>query len=291
MDDREIRVFLQLYYDKNMSKAAEHLFLSQQGLSKIIKKMENELGTPLFIRTHYGVEPTQFGETLKEYAHMIIQVYEEIYSAFNKTKHHKRVHVALAIGIIALLSSPSPFIMFSKTYPDIDFIFHEHREPNNERLLINEIADLGCMIFNIDLRRFEKIPILKANGSVFLHKEHPLASKSEICLDDLKNEKLVLCGTPAYYAYVNACRNAGFEPDVVISSADFNMSMLYVQAKFGICPTLTPIKNSDFSDGIVAVPFQANYSWDVCLIIKKGRTLSNASKLFIDFMLGFYKSF
>lgn len=68
MDIRHIKYFLRLYMDRNISKASENLFLSQQRLSKVIKKLEEELGVLLFVRTTSGVEPTSYGEILKNHA-------------------------------------------------------------------------------------------------------------------------------------------------------------------------------------------------------------------------------
>ena len=59
MTDRQLRCFLALYETLNFSVAARQLFLTQPTLSYQIRTLEEELGTPLFVRTTCRVEPTQ----------------------------------------------------------------------------------------------------------------------------------------------------------------------------------------------------------------------------------------
>lgn len=61
MTDRQLRCFLALYETLNFSVAARQLFLTQPTLSYQIRTLEEELGTPLFVRTTCRVEPTQAG--------------------------------------------------------------------------------------------------------------------------------------------------------------------------------------------------------------------------------------
>lgn len=64
MTDRQLRCFLALYETLNFSVAARQLFLTQPTLSYQIRTLEEELGTPLFVRTTCRVEPTQAGQLL-----------------------------------------------------------------------------------------------------------------------------------------------------------------------------------------------------------------------------------
>lgn len=272
MDIRHIKYFLRLYMDRNISKASENLFLSQQGLSKVIKKLEEELGVPLFVRTTSGVEPTSYGEILKNHAASIIEEYDEMVGEFRREQeqHVGRLYITMALGMISLLS-PKPFVIFSETYPNIDFVFHEHRDPKSDVLLLEGNADLGCTVSPVDTNKFDSFPIFPLQGFVLVNKKHRFAKLPEVTADDLRGERLVLCGSPAYYAFTGACRENGFEPNVVLSSTDFNMSLIYVQSGFGICPTFERIPISiKCPEDIVIVPFRSQYTWEVCLISKKG---------------------
>ena len=59
MDLRQIQYFIQLFEDRNITQASRNMFISQQGLSKSIANLEDELGFPLFVRQPKGVIPTE----------------------------------------------------------------------------------------------------------------------------------------------------------------------------------------------------------------------------------------
>lgn len=64
MNIKDIRWFREVVSRGSISNAAEHLFVSQQGLSKSIKSLEEKLKVPLLVRTSNGVEPTPYGKYL-----------------------------------------------------------------------------------------------------------------------------------------------------------------------------------------------------------------------------------
>lgn len=81
MTDRQLRCFLALYEKLNFSVAARQLFLTQPTLSYQIRTLEEELGTPLFVRTTCRVEPTQAGQLFAEFAQSTRKGYEAFQAA------------------------------------------------------------------------------------------------------------------------------------------------------------------------------------------------------------------
>lgn len=64
IDLKELEYFKIVCEQKSITKAARYLYMSQQGLSKVIKNIENELNTTLLIRKASGIELTQTGAYL-----------------------------------------------------------------------------------------------------------------------------------------------------------------------------------------------------------------------------------
>ncbi len=81
MTDRQLRCFLALYETLNFSAAARQLFLTQPTLSYQIRTLEEELGTPLFVRTTCRVEPTRAGQLFAEFAQSTRKGYEAFQAA------------------------------------------------------------------------------------------------------------------------------------------------------------------------------------------------------------------
>ena len=75
------RIFYTVANNKNITKAAKELNISQPAISKSIKKLEEQLGGQLFVRTKKGVTLTEEG---KEFYKYIKTAIEYIYNAENK---------------------------------------------------------------------------------------------------------------------------------------------------------------------------------------------------------------
>ena len=62
MDLKQIEYILKIAEEKNVSRAAMKLFISQSALNQQLLKLEKELGAPLFYRTRHNWELTEIGE-------------------------------------------------------------------------------------------------------------------------------------------------------------------------------------------------------------------------------------
>ena len=77
MDTRHLTYILAIAQKKNMTKAAEELFVSQSSLSQYLTKLEQEIGTPLFFRTRGELTLTPAGALYVEAAKQVIRRSEE----------------------------------------------------------------------------------------------------------------------------------------------------------------------------------------------------------------------
>lgn len=77
MDVLQLEHFLAVVEERNFTRAAERVSRTQSAVSQSIKKLEEEVGTPLFARGIRGVSLTAAGTLLAEYAHRIVQARDE----------------------------------------------------------------------------------------------------------------------------------------------------------------------------------------------------------------------
>ena len=79
MDTRHLTYILAIAQKKNMTKAAEELFVSQSSLSQYLTKLEQEIGTPLFFRTRGELTLTPAGALYVEAAKQVIRIKKQLY--------------------------------------------------------------------------------------------------------------------------------------------------------------------------------------------------------------------
>lgn len=120
MEERQFEYLLTIAREKNISKAARKLFISQPSLSKFLINLENEVGMPLFNRHRGELEITEAGAVYVNYAERFLKMMDDLKSdlaALDQTKKE-----AISLGITPWISSYTAFqIMneFRRLHPQI----------------------------------------------------------------------------------------------------------------------------------------------------------------------------
>ena len=83
MEIRILRYFMEIAREENMTRAAEHLHISQPSLSKEIKRLEEELGHSLFVRTNKSMHLTEEGMLLRKRAEDILAMVDKTAEEFS----------------------------------------------------------------------------------------------------------------------------------------------------------------------------------------------------------------
>ena len=89
MNTEELHIFATVYKCRSFSQAADKLYMSPQGVSKVIVRLENEMVVQLFSRTTQGITPTLYADRLYSQAQDIHLIFEKIKSIENISSLHK----------------------------------------------------------------------------------------------------------------------------------------------------------------------------------------------------------
>lgn len=114
---KDIEYIYAVYLERSFSKAAKRLFISQPSLSAAVKRIENELGVPLFNRGTNPVSLTEGGEYYIKFAEKIMETEREMREHF----------AALAAGGSSRLNVGSSMFFCTYVLPDIVEAFREKR--------------------------------------------------------------------------------------------------------------------------------------------------------------------
>ena len=192
----QMECFIEAAKTGNISRAAESLFITQQAVSGQIKNLERELGFLLFVRKSKGVELTQEGEVLfEEWEELLNRLRISIDKA--KDLHDGRsehIHIGLADmgqcsedimeGFFAYEEAYSELSIDYRMMTPIEMIQAFKENALDMAILYQSEFDKQTMLKCMPLhRKFFKI-------CIFLSKNHPLAQKEDLSLQDLKDETL-----------------------------------------------------------------------------------------------------
>lgn len=149
----------------SINKASQKLHLNQQQLSKIILKIEEEVGCTIFNRTSKGVYPTDCGEEVLKTFQEIVEKYDSLLEQIEQ-KHQTNTHETLtgtlliSTGNTIFQNMPKNkvFNEFFKTYPSVFLNINEQCIIDIIKSVVQQQADVGVIILSEELLRTNYLP-------------------------------------------------------------------------------------------------------------------------------------
>lgn len=286
MDTRDLRVFAAVYETKSISRAAKDLYLSPQGCSKIIQKLESELGASLFGRFHFGVRPTPQADALYRNAQAIIDILDGIKDDIARAQAMKyALTIASTQGISEYLSML--FMRdFTAEHPLISLRIMESPDAIAKARLANHEAELGILGGTVDLSEYHAMPFTRHRPCLVMNRENPLAAKARIAYADLENQPLALVGREfgSYHLIVNRLMNEGVHPDIVMEATEVGLCHLLAEKGEAIAVSFDFAAWGNRRKDTVIRPFEdPAFVWETHLVRLVGEELSPQAQLFCDF--------
>ncbi|MBD8114845.1 LysR family transcriptional regulator [Priestia megaterium] len=122
MDNKDWVILKTVYDEKNITKAADRLFMAQPTMTYRLQQIEKELDITLLYRGRRGVEFTQQGEFLVKYADDMLVQFRKMEETLHNLGHTVRGTLRIAAArAIALYTLPGILKAFKDIFPDVDF--------------------------------------------------------------------------------------------------------------------------------------------------------------------------
>ncbi len=193
MDIRELKYFLAVAREENISKAADYLYITQPSLTRQIQALEKEIGRPLFQRRNRKMLLTETGILLRKHAEEMIELFEKTRKALEAPTETISGEVYIgsgesyAIEIIAKIAKE-----VQREYPNIQFNFYSGDSIEVSEKLEKGLLDFGILIEANDLNKYDclRLPV-KDRWGVLMRKDSPLANKAYIEPKDLIDKPLI----------------------------------------------------------------------------------------------------
>lgn len=278
--------FIEVTRTGNFTTAAENLFITQPALSRIIKSLEDELGTPLFIRTRKKMIETDAGTILKKHALNIQKQLQLLDAELDHMHMLKKRHVRIGLPTITNSIFFSQLIAsFHQEYPEVTFQLEEDGSKAVEEKVMNDLLDFGVIVCTVNNDHLEKYTFVNEKLKLVVPTSHRFTGKDEVSLLEIKDESFILFNRDFELRslVIKACREAGFYPKIIseTSQLDFIQEMVAYNIGITLLPesTCSQLKN-DFQTISVSNP---TIEWNLAMIWKKDAYLSQVAKEFIRF--------
>lgn len=285
MEINYLRYFLQVCEDENLSEAAKKLYISQQALSAIIRKLENSLNVQLFVRTKSGMQLTKYGRCLKEQATGIVRLLDETYQKLDvlRSDHRDILHIGISFGVMSAL--PIHFIGdFKARYPNIDLRFTEYPDTLCEQAVLDDHEEIGFSIAPIDRKLFQVHTIIRDWICVLIHRENRFYHRKTVHFSELAQEKFLLLNQnfKLRRTFEEQCQKAGFSPQSTLETMELILVHNFSSQNRGMGVSVDFISR-DIAN-VRPVRLTPDCSWEVCAITRKGKHHSAAARCFMNYI-------
>lgn len=284
---RQLRAFCNAAQTGSISKAAKRLKLSQPSVSLQIQALEKELDTLLFERCGPRIRLTPAGDLLLEMAQPLVDGFSRLADSF--AARLGNVHAGpldIASGEATLLYIlPDIIKSFSDDYPQIDVRLHNVTGHDGMELLRADEVDfaVGSMIDVPDDLVYH--PIYTYKPALIMCREHPLADKTDIALEDISPYGLIL--PPRHLSTWSVVdlvfQQHGVPYTVALEAGGWEVIKRYVEIGAGIS-IVTSICLRGF-ENLTVKPMDnyfPNRSYGV--VVRRGKFLSPQAKEFLQRM-------
>lgn len=239
MEFHQLQYVVEVAKHRHFSRAAEEICVSQSSLSQQITKLEDELGIKLFDRTTRTVIPTSAGAEFLDYARQVLD-------GVSAARQCAQAHIGLAkgkviIGAITTLESINFVAMitaFHNAYPGLYLDINTAGSYQLTQMLHDGEVNVAILTPPAGLPHddIDLYPLADDEFVLITPAAHPLAAHATIDLSAAAGENFIFPSRDQsiHTIYLNACRDAGFNPCIVCQSSHSETSLALVSDGLGV---------------------------------------------------------
>lgn len=292
---REIEYFIRIVEDRNLSKAADTLCISQPALSKYLSKLENDMGVRLASRNGAFITLTEEGKIYYEAAKNIVNLLKMAERKMEDIRATGPKHLVIGTSGDRSQVRMGEFLkpMF-QDFPSLQFKFvEENRKELIRQMKQNEI-DLGFFSPFEEDPEIEQVPLYTTEIQLAISPNHPLSSKLDpekpVDLKELQQERFVLSSTrTAFRKRIDAyLKEHGIGLNIAIETRSKYAALSYVET--GTVIGFYPKKYYIKPDNLIYLDLKDKIYTYGAISYKKGSYLTEQAKHFISLAEEYYRS-
>lgn len=289
MELRVLKYFLTAAQEKNITKAAEILHITQPTLSRQLMELEEELNA----RGKRNITLTNSGLFLKERAEEILELSEKTKNDF--LNNENMIKGIISIGCVeaeCMEEFVDTIKIFQNKYPNVQFDLYNGYGDDIKEKIEKGIADIGVVLEPIDISKYDFIKLSqKEIWGLLVNKKNPLAEKDKISLNEFFSYPIIL---PKRGAVQNEILNWFDEkminPNITAFYNLLSNGIIFVEKDLGCAVCMKGALGIKNNKNIKFILFAPEKITNGVIIWKKNKVLSPCVSLFIDEIKNAYRA-
>lgn len=294
MDLRQIRYFITVAEERNITRAAEKLHLSQPPLSRALMELEEEFGCPLMIRGKRHITLTPEGLALKRRGEQLLTLTDMTKAEISEMK--KGISGTLYLGHV---DSNGPTLAagwiesFKKEYPNVTYNLWCGTVDDLTDRMKSGLIDLAITMSPSNSDLFEGITVYSENWIAIIPSSHPLgqSKKQSITLDELIDNDLIISSRRSREEEIRGWfKDTGKEPRLIVKTAHSSNAAQLVARQIGIALFPASVaKNIPAGTDVVTKKITPTVKVDYLLSWDKEKVPNALAGKFIEHVKNLYK--
>ena len=285
MNLRTLRVFVEVVRQGGFSQAAEVVSLTQSSVSKAVRTLEDELGTPLLNRIGHKSELTAAGEIAFRRALVLLAERNDLIAEINDLRDLKGGTLRIGLPPVGCgVLFAQMFATYRSRYPRVNIELIEHGSKKLRECLEAGEVDLAALLIPID-ETFAYQQVRNEPLVAVLPDAHSLSRRKRINFSDLADSPFILFeeGFALNALIMAACDRRGIVPRVTARSGQIDFIADLVAAGLGVAFLPRMLAQKHKHAGIALVPLEEpDTDWNIALAWRAGAHLPPAAMAWLD---------
>ena len=191
MDLSQLEVFLAVAKEGRFSRAAEKLHRTQSAVSQTIRKLEEELGEPLFDRSSREGVLTDAGKVLQEYAQKLLNLRNDAQEALVELRELHKGKLVIAANELTVLYLLPIVAAFRRLHPMIKVVVQRSLGSQIPDDVLRHNVELGLLTYDPQEAQLHSVVVYQDELAFVVPPSHPLASQEQVSIRQLGAESFV----------------------------------------------------------------------------------------------------
>lgn len=234
---QQLKGFCNVVQLGNISKAAKKMGLSQSTITLQVQSLERDLETKLFDRDKKRIKLNKDGEIFYDMISQHLNGIESSYQEFIKRKNNQQPTIKIAAHHVAISHLLPPYIkQFQEKYPDVKISIKNLAPGDAIKRLREDGVDFILYPGVHAAEEFESHTYFSYDPVLIMHKDHPLAKKSEIKLTDISKHNVVRIDSSLITLplFEDTFREFGFKTNIDFENGSWEMVKSFVREGIGL---------------------------------------------------------
>jgi DNA-binding transcriptional LysR family regulator len=195
----QLETFLAVAENRSFSRAAQKLHRTQPAVSQTIRKLESDVGEPLFDRSSRDANLTDAGRLLVDYAEKLLNLRSEAGSAIVELRQLHAGKLTIAANEFTSIYLLPVLEKFRRQSPMIKVTVQRSLSSQIAQEVLNHKVEMGMLSFSPDVAGLRSTVVYKDELAFVVHPRHPLASAKEVHIRQLGAESFIAHNVPSQY--------------------------------------------------------------------------------------------